>query len=273
LGRLRKLRSTIVLASALIAIMIVSTMASAAETYYVGVYAGAWAKYDINFQYVWESQTEPEPQYLRDSNQTKWNNVTIAMVSGYTVTTEVTTHLKNNTERTARYQGDILTGVGNLSFQVLVAGIQKGDPILIYPNFTGEIPRINETISTSYAGANRQINFMRVEAGDVKNGEFLGSGVIYDYYWDRKTGILCELGTLTHDETALHNMTSYLTAKMAQTNLWKPETNNDAIWWIVGFTIVVSVASILFLSFRRRRKRHHISRHHSFQRKNEKIKK
>lgn len=274
-GRLRQLRSTLVLASVLFAIMIVSTMASAAESYYVGVHVGAWAKYDINFQYVWQSQTEAEPPYLLDTNQTKWNNVTITAVSesDYNVTAKVTTHLKNNTERTATYQGDLLTGKGNLSFQVIVAGIQKGDPILIYPNFTGDIPWINETTSTSYAGANRQINFMRVEAGDVKNGEFLGSGIIYDYYWDRETGILCEVGTLAHDETALHNMTSYLTVKMTETNLWEPEPgNNDAIWWIVGFIIVVPAASIIFIGFRRRKKRHHISRYRSFQKKNEKIK-
>jgi hypothetical protein len=246
-------------------ILVIFIMVFYAEAYTVGVEVGKWAKYSIDFKYVWDSDTEPEPQYLLETQKVEWNNVTVIEVVDSNVTITVVTHFINYTEITSIYQGNIINGVGNLSFKIIAAGIQQGQPIVINPDVT-DIPLINKTEWRNYAGASREVNFLYEEFGDVAGGVFYGNGTTYHYYWDKETGFLCELGMVVNEVTSSHKMKSWLKVIMVETNLWEAEKSNILGWLWLGIIIVFLVVSLWFLRSRKKKPRRvlrssrHISR-------------
>lgn len=229
--------------------------------YTVGVQVGNWTKYDIDFEYVWESELVQEFPYLQEVQEREWNDITVKKVAGTIVTIEVTTHLSNSTESTAIYQGDVIRGIGNLSFQIIAAGIQQGERIVTNNPDVPDPPQINKTESRHYAGALRETNFLRLELGSVFQEVWFGNGSIYDYYWDRETGFLCELGIFSKEfgpvvnELYSYTLITYLKLTMIETNLWMAGISIGVEWWLVLIAVIVLAASLYLVRTHSRKSR------------------
>jgi hypothetical protein len=245
-------------------ILIVSTLVFPATANNVGVRVDDWAKYDINFEYTWVSDTEKEPSSLQEAKKRDWNNVTVIEVIGSAVRIKVVTHVNNGTEFTDTYFGDIMTGEGNFTFPMLIAAnLSEGEPISIDP----EVPPINKTMSMNFAGANRNVNFIPIFEGQVgwsseaKRYVIQGNGSIYYFYFDQKTGFLCQFELLTKDLNASYVLLTHMNIVMRQTNLWVPETFSGWGWWLIGAAVIVVPAALFYFSRTRKKKHRRVASH------------
>lgn len=221
--------------------------------YEIGVHKDDWAEYRVTYNWTAQPEDWPEPQYVKDMKNIEWNKVVITKISGFTVTTTVTTHWKNGTERDSIFVGNVVTGSGNLSFQIIAAGLSGGDKIVDDPKAS----TINQTMLRSFAGANRWVNYVRFEVGSFYVG---GNYSVYDYYWDKGTGFLTELGVVDRVEFQSYSVTSYMTVTMTSTNLWESGSGGvDPSLAIVMFGVVI-VLVVVLLYWKKPRKRKRVKR-------------
>jgi hypothetical protein len=245
-------------------ILIVSTLIFPATANNVGVRVGDWAKYDINFEYTWVSDTEKEPSFLQEAKKRDWNNVTVKDVSGSAVTIEVVTHVNNGTKFTDTYLGDIMSGEGNFTFPMLIAAnLLEGEPITNDP----EVPPINKTMSMNFAGANRNVNFIPIFGGPVgwsseaERYVIQGNGSIRYFHFDQKTGFLCQFELLTKDLNASYVLLTHMIIVMDKTNLWVAEPFSGWGWWLVGAAVIIVPAALFYFSWTRKKKRRRVAPH------------
>jgi hypothetical protein len=234
----------------------------------IGVQVGTWAKYSILFEYTSSAENLMPSNLtavLREATETDWNNVTVKDIySDSDITLEVTTHVKNGTSITDTYVVNILTGEGNITFPVLVvANLQQGDNIIDDPS----APVINKTITMNYAGANREVNFVPIIAGNVgwniaqQRYVIDGNGSLRYFYFDKKTGFLCRFELLTKEVESSYDLSTHMNIVMMQTNLWVPETFSGWVWWLVGATIIIVPAILFYFSWTRKKKRRRVAPH------------
>lgn len=234
--RVCRLRTELILLGVCTSVL-VSLVAICAVTYLVGVKPGDWAKYgDISA--AWES-TDPEakmPPAFVEGGFNDWANITVLDVSGSNVRLGMAHQFKNGTETKDHAEGDLATGMGNLSFFLYPGGLSRGDSLPAGGT-------VNETITRSYAGARREINLLNF------SGSFFGTNVTYHIYFDSITGILCEASTKGIIEQEGYITTVSSTIKMTDTNIWK-RTEVAEFPRIVGLAIIPLVG----YHIRRRRK-------------------
>lgn len=198
--------------SAVLLITLLVLLSTATATAYVpGVQPGDWAKYgDISA--TWQSEVPglnpPDPIYVFLVTQ----SVIIAVtdVSGTTVTFSGTAIYLNGTSTTEMATGDIRTGMGDLSFWVLSAGLSPGDPIFD----TAGAPTINYTTTQTFAGVLREAVVLDVNA-TFGNSQFTILGL-----WDRNTGILLQLSYAVFYDYFGQTASGTAMATLTETNLW-----------------------------------------------------
>ncbi len=159
--------------------------AHAAPTYTPGVTEGQWATFaPVNVTYHGTSQYPPVPQPIKDLNATTQIMGTIQHVSSTYVTLQTVTQYENSTVQTATRDGDLLTGIGNLTFGLIAGGLMAGDQLWV-GTYT---PRINQTLSMTYLGVQRSVN--------IYNATYTPSGpgfaVLSQEFWDQISGIALE---------------------------------------------------------------------------------
>jgi hypothetical protein len=241
--------------------LIVSTLNSPALASSIGVQVGAWAKYSILFEYSSSAENLMPSNLtnsLREATERDWDNVTVKQITAYSdIILEVATHIKNGTIFKDTYVVNIFTGEGNISFpSLVVADLQQGDYIIDDTS----APVVNKTTTENYAGANRQVNFVPVIEGNVgwniaeQQYKIQGNGSLRYFYFDRKTGFLCEFDALNQDVEASYVLVTHMAIKMMQTNLWKPDPN----WWQLGLVgaAIITAPVMLFYYSRMRKKKH-----------------
>jgi hypothetical protein len=138
-----------------LAMMFPSSMPGhAAPNYSAGVTVGQWASYSpLNVTY--HSTNIPEPQLVKDLNQTVQSTVTIQKLNSPTnVTVKSVSHFKDATVKTAILNGNLTTGAGNLTYALIAGGLSQPEPIWTKPL----APSINQTISMYYLGTPRTVN-------------------------------------------------------------------------------------------------------------------
>jgi hypothetical protein len=233
----------------------------------IGVQVGDWAKYSIFFEYSSSNENllpSNLTNYLKEATESDWNNVTVKDISAYSdVTLEVTTHLRNGTTFTDKYVLNLLTGEGTISLPILVvANLQQGDQLTDDPSAAV----INKTVTKNYAGANREVNFVPVIDANVSwniaQQQYVinGNGTIIYYYYDKKTGILCESEMYHKQVEALYDWFIHSDIKMTQTNLWAPEPFSGWQWLLVGSVIITVPVMLLFYSKTKKKKHRKIDR-------------
>ena len=168
------------------AALLVSMMLIPAGNATVGVKAGDWAKYG-NISASWSSNETgaTEPSYITELKNTAWFTLTVQSVTNNTVTVQETGQYKNGTAvPTGTLSGDIETGYGTIGFFIIPANLGKGD-IVSLGYLLGSYS-INDTVT--YSRTNRPANL-------VQHYLLIPGYMTADlsFYWDKATGILCEL--------------------------------------------------------------------------------
>ncbi len=211
-------------------ILMFSAMRVSAPAYTVGVKAGDWAGYgDISFEWASNMPGYEEPPMEMNMS---WMDMEILDVSDSNITFRSTTIYKNGTEQTDIMWGDIATGEGNISYGIIPSNLGPGD--LIPANFTWgpEVSfriSINGTVTRSYAGANREVNYVNVTYPIIYDSMQFGAMNV-SLYWDKTTGITCEEFMSYAMSYTLPNSTRYY---MNMTMLWRMTATN---MWPAIFT-------------------------------------
>jgi hypothetical protein len=227
--------------------LLVSIMPVSAGNGAVGVKAGDWAKYgEISVKWVL-FQSKPTPQSLVDWNSTEWVKIEVQSVSGTNINAVQTNHFKNGTENTETHTWNMTDRTRFLhspryapDIFVIEANLSNGDLINI------ESLTLTDTVSRKYAGRIREVNQMNTTFG--QGHEII---VTVNAYWDKTTGILCEL-----NETRVGVGAAVLTTtmKIIETNLWQrtPFWTESLFWVTVGVIIVAVTASGILIWQRRK---------------------
>jgi hypothetical protein len=220
---LKKIVLTACVSVSLIVLMF-SSMNVSASTYTVGVNAGDLAGFgDISFEYASNMTGYEEPPSESDMS---WMGMEILDVSDSNVTVRSNVIYKNGTEQIEVTWGDIATGEGNLSVGLIPSNLGPGDEIPANLTYYTEEPLrlfINGTVTRIYAGAYREVNYVNITYliiyGNITYGAWNMS-----FYWDKKTGIMCEevvsyRMSYTDNETYYYMNMSILW-RMTATNMW-----------------------------------------------------
>jgi hypothetical protein len=241
--------------------LLVSIMPVSAANGAVGVKAGDWAKYgEISVNWV-SFSSEPTPQFAVDLNDIEWIKIEVQNVSDTKVTAMETKHFKDETERIETRVWNIVNlrwgCIPAINVFVIQANLSEGDLTHVKPygsyiqtaNGTIDVSpilKVTDTVSRKYAGATREINHINASAHG-KGGWGLG----VDAYWDKTTGILCELREITGSALSGSRTT---TMKIIETNLWQPTPIYvEPSFWIALVVIVAAVAVPAIWVWRRRK--------------------
>lgn len=229
-----------------ILLCLIPITAVSATTYTPGVKAEDWAKY-VTTDVSWTS-TQPgatKPQYIIDAENTEWERVQVATVSVTTITGSSIAHYKNGTEKTYAYSGDIKTGSGNITYVFVGGGLNSGEKI----NESPSSPSINDTVTRSYAGASRSVNWVGARyVSSVYNATM-------DFYWDQTTGILCELFVSTSTKSGAYMTTLSQRVVISETNRWAGSFLGLEWWMYIVIAVVVIIAIIVLIFFILRRRK------------------
>lgn len=178
------------------------------SAYRVGVRAGDWCRYGVS-DFHWES-THPNatiPPEMEGGGPLDWVRLEVVEVSGTSVTVEMTMRFKNGTEESARTGGDVGTGMGNLTFFLFPAGLSKGEALP-----AGAI--VNDTVARTYAGVVREVNLLSYSFS------MPGMSMSYEIYFDRGTGIMCEMSFASVVSDGEYVTSSSVTERLMATNMF-----------------------------------------------------
>jgi len=236
------------------AALLVSMMLISAGNAVVGVSAGQWAKYG-NVSISWNVPGATEPASLTEMRNWDWTKLTVQSVSGNTITVESTGQYKNGTPMaTSTMSGDIETGSGNIAFFIIPANLGPGDTISL-SGFAG-IPFIPSSSSitetVTYGRTNRPTNRIRYNVPISELIPGASGSVDMNFYWDKATGILCELSisfSISYQgQSASFSMAMFL----LETNAWSGTISppgggfGDIFgqWWFWVIIVVVIVGVV-----------------------------
>lgn len=162
----------------------------AAPVYSAGVTVGQWASYTpLNVTY--HSPGIPEPQLVKDLNQTMQSTVTVTQLySSSNVTVQSVSQFKDTTVKTSILNGNLTTGSGNLTYVLIAGGLSHLDTIWAKPL----APSINRTVSMYYLGTLRTVN---VSNFTMPIPTLLGvANSRQEFVWDQMSGIILEAKAL-----------------------------------------------------------------------------
>jgi len=194
----------------------------------VGVKVGDWAKYKVEFTWSSTDPNEQPPQDLVDFvTHLEWFGINVLEVFDTIIVFQTIIHFKNGTETKSLWTVDVNNGSGNGTYSMfgpsfIAAGLNPGETLCTFPpQFTWCGWQIEETVSRPYVGVMRETNHLNVTNWSVFSSYFPYNS-IDDFYWDRATGILCELLHQESFEKERYVTSLSLTMKMIGTNIWKP---------------------------------------------------
>lgn len=231
----------------MLAILLVAVFAPAlvhAKDYTVGVKAGDWVKYG-QITVTWTGNGT-EPSYVTDEKKVDWVRVDVLSVVGTTASLNLTSHYNNGTQTSSSQNTDVQSG-GFMGMEFLIASnLTMGDPL---SSQTPE-PTINQTSTSFYAGANRNVNMI----------DFISSyqGVQSEtkIYWDQNTGIMVELYLNQPTDSTNPGTSLAVSLKATETNLWSANTldliQNNLIYIIAGIAVIIVIVAATIVLRRRK---------------------
>ena len=190
----------------------------------VGVNFSDWATY-INITFSIEATFElPNvPEFLALYNETEWLINNFLTVNGTTVTFEQRIHLKNGTEITFTFYGDVTSGEGNFTVPgilspiwIISANLSAGEKINDSP--WGPEFRINGTKKAKIFGVERYVNVINVSITlPIDTGNY---SINLNATWDKFTGILIEFYSHILFENETDYASIWSSAKISAASLW-----------------------------------------------------
>jgi len=217
----------------------------------VGVKKDDWAKYDFSASWTSNIPGQTKPTEIEEMENVEWVKVTVQSVSNTLVTVKSVTRYENGTEEPETMSGDIATGSGNLTVFIIPANLGEGDTIPISGTFIGGLsPIINGTETKTYAGAQREVNYIGT------NISISNQTMDFYMYWDKATGILCEFTMSMSMSYMNYTASQSMQAKITGTNLWAggiiPGVPDYMLYIIVAIVIIVIVVAAVFVMRKRK---------------------
>ncbi len=173
------------------------------------------------------------PDYWPE-NSTEWMDMTVQSVSGSNVTVNSITHFENGTEYTKTLSGDVETASGTVGFFLIPADLVEHFEVPWDDGVTGPtcalVPLrifINGTVSRGYAGAFREVNYVKLNY----TCQPAPTRVILEAYWDKATGVLCEISiSVSHGPYKLTRgfIDAWTSFKMTETNIWLSQSELES---------------------------------------------
>jgi hypothetical protein len=201
----------------------------------VGVSQGDVFEYDM-VSYWNPLFTGTPPAELLDMNRTEWIRVTVTGVSGSQISTRITTRYRNGTEISSDGTCDIETGETAGGPPFIAANLGRND--LVNPS-ASEKWYINETVTRTYRNGPRETNHLNLEytGSSSDAGEFSS---VYDYYFDKSTGVLVEYNT----EFSQSQLTTITHSKLISSSVWAvPEFPVFIILPLIAMVTLCAVAA------------------------------
>lgn len=194
-----------------------------------GVQAGDWAKFDVAYNYTTNDPTPPVPKPPPDLEDIEYYKIKVLSVTGTNISYQVIIRLRNGTEQPWVMWTDVSGHqMGTAIF--IAANLSAGDALSLSPYSLV----IDATLMRSYAGAEREVNYISVTANYSYSSNYWIAGVTH-YYWDRASGILDEMimqvRYTERDKGYMTLMDASLV--MTETNIWgKAEAVKIDVWFM-----------------------------------------
>ena len=198
----------------------------------IGTKEGDWGKYEI------EVIPEEMEKYFEAIEEIEWVKVEVKSSSDTIVTAEQTTHFKNGTEGTEAIRDALASGF------IIEADLGEGDEVTAEFSGPGTTKKIIGTVSRIYAGASRKVNYVKFTVEQYNTTSTM------KVYWDKKTGIICEIST-SFSEFMGQPVEMPLLYKITDTNLWAVSIWMQWWFWVIIVIIVIVAAGSVVLLFRR----------------------
>jgi len=206
-----------------------------ATIYTVGVKVGDWAKYTVIGGWSSINTSVAMPEFVKDARNTEWIQINVTKVSYTSITILVTTQFRDGPKKSTLNVGDIRTGSGNLSLQVIAANLNEGEKL----SETEGALTINKTTIKPYAKAQREVNYA-YEKGYVP-GEIGEESSVYEFYWDKRSGIIMGMSFVNAFESSYFKTIASMIMEIRETNIWQPEVSSGlGLEWIVAAGIIVA---------------------------------
>jgi hypothetical protein len=219
-------------------LLLALVVTASAQTRTVGVSVGNKFRYSLTVSWSSNDPSATPPSYIVDANNTEWVELNVTAISGTLITTQGTTHLKNNTEITAVGTKDVNTGSGNMTMFLISANLTAGDSV-----YTSSSAIINETVPKWYSGVERDANHLDMTSSS--GTQISGS----DLYWDKMTGSLVEWLLETTNQTGTYTTTSSYAMQIISSNVW---TVPEFPTWISALLILIAFTSATMVIARQR---------------------
>jgi len=229
---------------ALSVMLLVSTFLLYQASAAVGVKADDWAKYTLDF--TLDLPEGVSTIGFEQFEDVEWLKMLVETVSGNTITGKTVIHYMNGTEDEEGFSGEV--GISQDGF-IVEANLAEGDSAPIPFGFTGAMT-INGTESRKYAGASREVNYVRLSVSETTvTGDL-------EAYWDKLTGVVCEMSMSVSGEIEGESYSMSLDFKMTETSMWEAAPSFLGLdWWIwIVIIAVLGVAVVGALVVMRRRK-------------------
>jgi hypothetical protein len=170
---------TILLMSVLTTPIFVKSIHTAKAEDIVGVRVGDWAKYNVIASWQSTDPSATEPPQFQEMRKIEYLRLEVQGINGTTITLLMTYHFNNGTDFTLPTSStDIATQFNTL---IIPGNLSQGDVI------PGTAAPINSTVVRHYAGVDRIVNFLGFYS------IFFSYNMTEVMYWDKATGILCEM--------------------------------------------------------------------------------
>jgi hypothetical protein len=198
----------------------------------IGIKEGDWGKYKI------EVIPEEMEKYFGAIEEIEWVKVEVKSISDTIVTAEQTIHFKNGTEGTEAIGDALASGF------IIEADLGEGDEVTAEFSGPGTTKKIICTVSRIYAGASRKVNYVEFTVAQYNTTSTM------KVYWDKKTGIICEIST-SFSEFMGQPVEMPLLYKMTDNNLWAVSIWIQWWFWVIIVIIVIVAAGSVVLLLRR----------------------
>ena len=215
------MKTKILVAAIVSAILILSLLNLVSAQLTVGVKKGDWIEYQVTFTGT------PSPDHSITSARMEVQNV-----QGMAIQVNIVSTYENGTKVSTNSTLNLQTGQLIDNF-IIPANLNTGDQF--YDSNVGNIT-ISNTEQHTYAGATRTV----VSASSLNN----------TYIWDQATGISVE-GTSTGSDYTMHSLAT-------STNIWQAQSNvvtiDSAILYAIIVIVMIIIAVIIIITMRQKHK-------------------
>lgn len=182
-----------------------------------GVHAGDWVKYDLTTEYGTNDPNPPIPSPPQGTFDIEYYKVVVQSVTETIIKFDTIVSFKNDTTISNPMSIDISRP--SMSPPIFIgANLSAGDPLYSDP-FS---PVINATLMLSYAGMNRQVNYVQGQSDIGPTGYIAHFSA--EMYWDRAGGVLDEyILSMQFEKIPEHYLTNiFAHLVIKETNIWSP---------------------------------------------------